>query len=426
VTPADLAKPVAEPRREWYTDAVARPGLLARLIPGAERRYESKIAAAEAEYHAACSDYRRREEQRLDTLAAARREYDEKRFAAIWKATQRNGEVAEFQAQYIAGETNAVIAYNTMVLERSEYPAEFPQSFRLAYNAPSREIVVDYELPNVDVVPKACEVRYVKARDAFDQKLRKPAEIRELYQKIVASVALRTLHEIFEADSAHHIDVITFSGFVQAVDPATGQNIRPYLISVRATRSDVDRIDLARVDPRVCVRNLGASVSARADELAPVKPIIEFDMADPRFVEQSDVLGQLDARPNIMDLTPFEFENLVGNLFSKMGLETKQTRSSRDGGVDVVAFDARPILGGRVVIQAKRYKNTVGVSAVRDLFGTMINEGANKGILVTTSGYGADAFTFARDKPIELIDGGALLFLCEQVGVKARIVMPPD
>ena len=39
-------------------------------------------------------------------------------------------------------------------------------------------------------------------------------------------------------------------------------------------------------------------------------------------------------------------------------------------------------------------------SAVRDLYGTMMNEGANKGILVTTAGYGPDAFTFAKDKLI--------------------------
>jgi restriction system protein len=51
-------------------------------------------------------------------------------------------------------------------------------------------------------------------------------------------------------------------------------------------------------------------------------------------------------------------------------------------------YDVRPIFGGKVVIQAKRYKSTVGVSAVRDLFGTMQNEGATKGILVTISGYG--------------------------------------
>ena len=107
-----------------------------------------------------------------------------------------------------------------------------------------------------------------------------------------------------------------------------------------------------------------------------------------------------------------------------MGLETKLTRSSRDGGVDVVAFDIRPVIGGKVVIQAKRYRDTVGVSAVRDLYGTMLNEGANKGILIATSGYGPDAFDFAKDKPIELIDGGGLLYLLNQVGIQARIVMP--
>jgi restriction system protein len=53
-----------------------------------------------------------------------------------------------------------------------------------------------------------------------------------------------------------------------------------------------------------------------------------------------------------------------------------------------------------------------------------MNEGANKGILVTTSGFGPDAFNFAKDKPIELIDGGGLLYLLEQMGVRARIILP--
>jgi len=93
-----------------------------------------------------------------------------------------------------------------------------------------------------------------------------------------------------------------------------------------------------------------------------------------------------------------------------------------DGGVDCVPFDSRPVLGGKVVIQAKRYSNTVGVSAVRDLYGTMIDEGANKGILVATSSYGPDAYEFCKDKPIELIDGGGLLYLLQQIGTEARII----
>ena len=60
------------------------------------------------------------------------------------------------------------------------------------------------------------------------------------------------------------------------------------------------------------------------------------------------------------------------------------TQASRDGGVDAIAFDPDPIRGGKIVIQAKRYAYTVGVSAVRDLYGTLMNEGATKGILVTT------------------------------------------
>ena len=123
-----------------------------------------------------------------------------------------------------------------------------------------------------------------------------------------------------------------------------------------------------------------------------------------------------------MDLNPFEFENLVSNLFGKMGLDAKLTRSSKDGGVDAVAFDTRAIIGGKIVIQAKRHKHPVGVAAVRELYGTMLNEGANKGILVTTSGYGPDAYEFVKDKPIELVEGRGLLYLLEQSGIKARII----
>src|SRR5262249_4108594 len=181
----------------------------------------------------------------------------------------------------------------------------------------------------------------------------------------------------------------------------------------------------AAVDPQACLKTLSASVSPSPSELVPVRPVLEFRMIDPRFVEEEDVLSTLDQRPNLMELSPKEFESLITNLFEKMGLETRQTQASRDGGVDCVAFDNRPIFGGKVIIQAKRYKNTVGVSAVRDLFGTLQNEGASKGILVTTSGYGKAAFDFANGKPLELLEGSHLLYLLEEhAGIKAKIVIP--
>ena len=145
-------------------------------------------------------------------------------------------------------------------------------------------------------------------------------------------------------------------------------------------------------------------------------------MVDSRFVEEADVLSGLDQRPNLMDLKPGEFESLITNLFTKMGLETRQTQASRDGGVDRVAFDNRPVFGGKFVIQAKRCKNTVPVSAVRDLFGSVHNEGASKGILVTTSGYGRASFEFVKGQPLELLSGSHLLCLLKvHADVDAKI-----
>jgi restriction system protein len=79
---------------------------------------------------------------------------------------------------------------------------------------------------------------------------------------------------------------------------------------------------------------------------------------------------------------------------------------------------------GKIVIKAKRYRNTFSVSDVRDLWGTIDHERAYKGILVTTNGFSPDAYQFASEKPIELIDGARLLYLLEQVGISAKIIFP--
>ena len=89
--------------------------------------------------------------------------------------------------------------------------------------------------------------------------------------------------------------------------------------------------------------------------------------------------------------------------------------------MDAIVFDPDPLRGGKIVIQAKRYTNTVDVSAVRDLYGAVINEGAVKGILVTTSHFGPDAYSFAKDKPLTLLNGNELLGLLEKHGYKFRI-----
>ena len=400
------------PSRQLFEASVPPLSFFRRLFPSQRQKHEAKLKAAIAEYKREHREYQNR-------LTTARNNFEAAKAA-------RNAAIDEFEKAYQDGQADAVACYCALALKRSVYPESIPRSFRTVFVSESSELVVDALLPTIRVIPEVESVSWVKSKHEFKEKRRKDSELHKLYQELIAGIALRHMHEVFTSDVAAKVTVLVFNGYVDTLDRATGKEIRPYLISTRTTRGQFEELNLARVELLPCLRNLGAQVSNKPGELLPVKPIVEFDMVDKRFVGEMDVISELDERPNLMDLTPHAFEGLVSNLFAKMGLETKLTRSTRDGGVDVVAFDRRPVLGGRVVIQAKRYSHTVGVAAVRDLFGTMINEGANKGILVTTSGYGPDAFEFANDKPIELISGSGLLYLLDQAGHRARIMFPQE
>ena len=119
---------------------------------------------------------------------------------------------------------------------------------------------------------------------------------------------------------------------------------------------------------------------------------------------------------------PREFEAFIQNLFTKMGFDTKLYQASGDSGIDLVAYDPHPITGGKFIVQAKLYTRTVQPTHVRDLWGTVQHEGATKGIMITTSGYGPDSYKFAGGKPLNLIDGSGLLALCQQYEIPARIL----
>lgn len=417
--PGALGSPIPPP--DWRRFEPPAPTGLNKMFRG-QSKYQQQFAAAQQAFGQAQAHHAAAEADRQHRLAAAYADYQARCRYAEEQIAAQNAEIDQFAAALAASDPAAVVDYFGMVLGNSVYPDDFPQHFRLAYVPESRQLVVEHELPTIDVVPPVREYKYIKTKDEITSSARPAKDIRELYTATVTQVTLRTVHELIEADRQQLIDTIVYNGVVDTVNPATGKAIRPCLISLRTTKETFAELNLARVDPAACLQHLNATVSKRPEELAPVRPILEFDMVDKRFVDEVDVLADLDQRPNLLRLTPTEFESLIQNLFTKMGLDTKQTRPSRDGGVDCVAFDHRPIFGGKVVIQAKRYRNTVDVSSIRDLFGTVQNEGASKGIIVTTSGYGPASYEFASGKPLELIDGANLLYLLnEHAGIKARI-----
>lgn len=424
--PNDLKQLPPEPREEFFIENVGKMPMLGHIVGKIKQNWNDKIEDARLEFQKSRREWELEVVKIKENIEALEREreYEKKQYDLEFK--RKCDEIEEFKTSYFAGDEEAVSSYASIVLENSDYSFDWERNFKIAYNKDSSELIIEFQLPNFDLIPSVIEYKYVKTKDIIDEKQRKKSDLDSCYKNLITSIAIRTIHEILESDQGNLIQIVIFNGYINTIDKGNGKTIFPMLISLSVTKEIFNDLQLDRIDPIKCIQSLSAKISSNPSSLLAIKPVKEFSMVDKRYVSEIDIVSTIDTRPNLMELNPFEFENLVTNLFSKMGLETKQTRSSKDGGIDAVAFDLRPVLGGKIVIQAKRYKNLVGVSAVRDLYGTMINEGASKGILVTTSWYGPDAYDFSKDKPIELIDGSGLLYLLHEVGVEAQITMPAD
>jgi len=414
--------------------------LLDWVIPGAKRKRESEALQEEKRlrddanerFSRVHSEWERQykkidEDNRLSRIgyenAVAAWQKEKEEFEAQQRAY--NDGIDEFKARYLSGSPDAYIRRWNEVLTHSGYPDSFPRDHVVSFDAASAILVVDYELPHQSALPRKKQVKYVASRQEFQDVFLSDPEFKRLYDDVLYQVCLRTLHELFQADERNVIGTVVFNGWVRSIDKATGSETHPCIMSVQVKKQEFLSLNLAQVELKACFRALRGVSGSKLVDLSPVRPVLILNRDDPRFVTAYSVAESIDDRTNLAAMDWLDFENLIREVFekefSKNGGNVKITRASRDGGVDAVAFDPDPIRGGKIVIQAKRYTNTVGVSAVRDLYGTVHNEGATKGILVTTSDYGPDAYEFAKGKPITLLSGSELLYLLGTHGYHAKI-----
>lgn len=211
------------------------------------------------------------------------------------------------------------------------------------------------------------------------------------------ATALHTAAIIMGDPILSAVEEVICGAFMRSYNAESGTEEDDFVCSIRLRRSIAQGIDFRRINVAQCIKALGGRMARRKGD--KVMPFL-------RATEQSErTSGSLIS---ISTMSAAEFERLITTLLSSLGLEAERTRGSWDGGIDCVAHDPRPIVGGRVLVQAKRYKEVVAASAVRDLYGTLVSQGASKGILMTSGRFGPTSFDFARGKPLELVDGTAL------------------
>jgi len=119
-------------------------------------------------------------------------------------------------------------------------------------------------------------------------------------------------------------------------------------------------------------------------------------------------LADAQSLESLLNLSPEAFERLVAELFKRYGYQVSAVGGSSDHGVDVVVQTNDD---EKWIVQCKRYGGSVGEPVVRDLYGTMLHEEAQRAFLITTGTLTSQAREWARGKPLVLYDGEALVTL---------------
>ena len=235
------------------------------------KEWESGCAAADERDREAVAMHAEAEQQRLAALEREQTRYTracEEREAA---AVQQNEQLDELIANLGYGTPDAVQEYVAIVLGNSVYPEQFPVQHTFMFDPNAAELALRVTIPEPKTLPTAKHYKFLKASDEIVSVPLSQKECKDRYARAVHQVALRSIHEVFEADRRGLIRTIALEVATSAIDESTGIRRDVPLVIVGAERDTFMTFDLSAVVPEKTLARLGAAVSSNPYVLLPAE-----------------------------------------------------------------------------------------------------------------------------------------------------------
>jgi len=284
-TPAPLLPELVYPPQPVYQEPQAPTGL--GSVFGGRKKHGEAVARVRADFDAAQwqwhahatqmhADYvaatQRRdtaEEERTRKLAAAQAVYEKECRDREEQAAERNAALNTLINELAFDVESAINEYVDIVLSNSVYPDFFPVTYDHKFNLQSRELTLMAHMSAPSAVPAVKEYRYVRATDEITATPLTAKAQKDRYASAVWQVAVRTIHEVFEADRSGKIRTIALTVATRGINPATGLEQPVPLVIVAADRDTFGQFDLTNVVPHATLAHLGAALSKSPFDLAP-------------------------------------------------------------------------------------------------------------------------------------------------------------
>lgn len=273
-TPILPPPPIPDPPEPRYVEPAAPTGLF-----GKKKKHEEASAAARAEFEAAhrgwqaemglqpgrrqavAEEHANAEVARVQHLEAERTRYAAECAAREAEVAEQNGALDALIANLGYGTTEAVEEYISIVLSNSVYPEHFPVRHEFTFDPGTAELALRCLVPGPNAVPTTKAYKYAKGTDEVTETDLPQKAQKDRYASAVNQVALRSLHEVFEADRRGLVRSIALQVGTETIDPATGVEAYVPFVAVGADRATFTSFDLSAVVPAATLAHLGAAVS---------------------------------------------------------------------------------------------------------------------------------------------------------------------
>lgn len=216
------------------------------------------------------SKYEVDENNRKQRLAAARARYQDECAAREAEIAEHNAAIDELITNLSYGSVEAVQEYVGIVLANSVYPDGFSVEHEAQFDPDNAELALRVLIPGPEQIPAVKSYKYVKASDEITTVSLSQKDTKDRYAGIVHQVALRTLHEVFEADRRALIQSIALEVGTRTINPATGNETYIPFAAVATTREAFSELDLSAVVPAATLEYLGAALSKNPLGLTPI------------------------------------------------------------------------------------------------------------------------------------------------------------
>ena len=240
----------------------------AKMVEKAQAAHERAIATWHHDLakivsanEVATNKHAKAEAQRMADLQRERARYEAECSKREADAGEHNEAIRELIANLGYGIVEAVQEYISIVLSNSVYPDHFPIEYDFDFDPATAELQLRVRVPSPDTLPDTKSYKYTRSSDEITKSTLSQKARKDRYSGAVYQVALRSLHEVFEADRRGIIKTVSLKVGTYTTDPATGRDRFILFVATGAEREAFLELNLSNVVPAATLVHLGASIS---------------------------------------------------------------------------------------------------------------------------------------------------------------------